>query len=274
MGLKMKNKKNESLIILNIIMPKLRLVFLLLVLLIPLTSRGQISVMDREYYPDLYIGVIGGYGLNTYKGTYLTFENTNECGKFTDGDGSGLLIGIKAEYKLSRRFNFYTSLVFEDRSGDFNSSSATAPVFITDDQPLQTATLEQKLKVKLNFMTLSPLIKYKPFEFDLGILLGPAVNFIMSDEITHTENITAPQELYYLNHTKSRTVLSGKIESKNSILLDLKAGISYGFQLEDDLKLSPEVFYTLPLMKVSSASDSDWKISGLQFLVSFSYGLK
>ena len=267
----MKNIRNDSLIILNKIMPKLRLVFLLLVLLIPLTSRGQISVMDREYYPDLYIGVIGGYGLNTYKGTYTTFESTNECGKFTDGDGSGILFGVKAEYILSHRFNLYGSMVYEDRSGDFNASSQKAPVFMGDNLPLQTATLEQQLKVNLVYLSISPLIKYKPFDIDLGILLGPSFNFIIHDEITQTENIIAPQTLYYLNGSKSRQVISGKISSKNSLLIDLKAGISYGF-IVDEYKISPEIFYSLPMMKVTS--DSDWKISGLQFLVSFSYGLK
>lgn len=252
-------------------MPKLRLFLLVLVLLFPLTSRGQISVLDREYFPDLYIGVMGGVGFNTYKGTFSTFENSNECGKFTDGKGSGFLLGAKAEYKLSHKFNLYGSIVYEDRSGDFNSSSITAPVFIADDKPLQTATLEQRLQVNLDYMAISPLIKYKPFEFDLGILFGPSFDFIIHNEMTHTENIIDPPGLYFLDGTKTRQVLSNKIPSKNSFLIDLKAGISYGIPV-DDFLLSPEIFYCLPLIKVTS--DSNWKISGLQLFLSFSYGLK
>lgn len=266
----MKNRKNETLIILNKIMYKLR-ILLVLALLFPLTSRGQISVLDREYFPDLYIGVMGGYGLNTYKGTFSTFENSTECGKFTDGDGSGVLFGIKAEYNLSRKFVLYASLVYEDRSGKFNTSSITAPVFIADDKPLATATLEQKLEVDLNYFSISPLIKYKPFDVDLGILLGPSINFVVKDGITHTENILSPQDLFFTNLSKTRTVVSGKITSKNSVLVDIKTGVSFGIPVNNDFKITPEIFYTFPLMKLTS--DSDWKISGLQFVLCFSYGI-
>ena len=266
----MNKLKNDFIIINNRHMPKLRLV-IMLALILPFISNAQISVLDREYFPDLYIGVLGGYGMDNYTGTFSTFEGSNECGKFTDGDGSGLLFGIKLEYKLSRRFDLYGSFVYEDRSGDFNSSSITAPVFVNDNLPPMNASLDQNLQVKINFFTFSPLIKYKPFDFDLGILFGPALDFIIKDEITHSENITAPAELYFLNKSKTRTVISGAIDSKNSLLLDLKTGLSLGIPLDENFKVTPEIFYTLPLMKVSS--NGDWKISRLQMVLSFSYAL-
>lgn len=246
--------------------------FLFLLIFIPLISRGQISVLDREYFPDMYLGIIGGYGLNTYKGTFSTYENKNECGKFTDGDGKGLLFGLKMEYNLTRRINLYLSFLYEDRGGDFNSSQISALVFIDDVNLVTDAILEQKLKSKINSFSINPMIKYKPFDFDFGLLIGPSINLITLDEITQTENILSPNELFFLKtHSKSRTVLTEKIESKNSILLDIKGGIAYGIPINSYFKITPEVYYYYPLVKVSSTSD--WKISGLQFFLSFTYAI-
>jgi len=71
--------------------------------------------------------------------------------------------------------------------------------------------------------------------------------------------------------SKSRTVLIEKIPSKSSVLLDIKTGLSYGLPINSYFKITPEVFYFYPLIKVSSSTD--WKISGLQVFLSFSYAI-
>lgn len=252
------------------VMSKLRL--WLLLFFIPLISRGQTSVLDREYFPDLYVGIIGGYSIHSYKGTLSTFENNNECGTFTDGDGKGVIFGLKMEYNLTRKINLLFSLLYEDKGGSFNSSIVTAPVFIDDNTLIKNASLEQKLESKINTFSLTPMIKFKPFDVDFGIIIGPSISFITSDEITHNENILSPSELYFLKtRSKSRTVLIEKIPSKSSVLLDIKTGLSYGLPINSYFKITPEVFYFYPLIKVSS--NTDWKISGLQVFLSFSYAI-
>jgi len=252
------------------IMSKLR--FWLLLFFIPLISRGQTSVLDREYFPDFYIGIIAGYSMHTYKGTISTYEKSNECGTFTDGDGKGLIFGLKMEYNLTRKLNLLFSLLYEDRGGNFNSSIVTAPVFVDDNTLVKNASLEEKLESKINTFSLNPMIKFKPFDVDFGIIFGPSISFITSDEITHNESILSPNELYFLKtRSKTRTVLTDKINSKSSMLLDLKTGLSYGIPINGYFKITPEIFYFYPLIKVSS--NSDWKISGLQVFLSFSYAI-
>jgi len=49
------------------------------ILLIPFTTKAQLSVMDREYFPDNYIGLIGGIGLTSYNGTLSFLSNQFNC---------------------------------------------------------------------------------------------------------------------------------------------------------------------------------------------------
>lgn len=251
-------------------MKKIR--FLLFLLIIPIGIFAQRSVLDREYIPNFFIGLEGGYSLNTYTGQYSTFEGTTECGTFKDGSGSGLLFGLRIEYMFSRRISLIGSILYEDRSGKFNKSSVAAPVFISDDKPPVDAVLEEALEAKLNYLSITPLLKFKLLRLGLDVVVGPSFNLLMSNKATQTENILSPSSLYFLGGSKSRTVIDGEIKSKNSLIIDAKAGLLFEIPVTDLFSIVPEVMATFPLMKVTS--EYDWKISTIQFLICFRYGFE
>ena len=261
---------NKRIMKFNMTMKKLILLFILLV---PITTKAQISVMFREYSPDNldnFIGLTGGIGLVSYTGTFSFFSKVDcEPYNFSAGTQVNVLFGLRAEYKISKQFYLYGSLLYEGRSAKFDPIDYSGFVFAGDSKPLEPLTLSQELEAKINVFSISPMIKYRPFNFDLGLVVGPSFAFIISDKINATESIVQPMELYYNNGEKKRVIHSGAIESKNTFLLDLKFGLSCGFMLTKRVKISPEIFYVLPLMNVTS--DDDWKISSIQFLLSLSY---
>ena len=251
------------------------IVLLSLILLISFTAKGQESVMDGSIIFNRFIGVTTGIGLTSYTGSTSFFNDRGDCDPYSFNSKSGFetnfLFGLKAEFKISRSFDFYASLLYEGRSAKFNPQEYTEPVYVSEAKPLELASFKQSLDAKVNVFSINPMIKYKPFRFDFGILVGPSVAFIVSDKLDAKELILEPAELFFQeNSRKERTIYSGEIESKNTLLIDLKIGLSYGFMLMEGIKLSSEIFYVLPLTKVNSVDN--WKISSIQFLVSCSYG--
>ena len=268
-------KINKKSIKVNMTMKKLA-ILLCFILLVPLTAKSQISVMDREYFPTSFIGLTAGIGLTSYSGSVSFYGNQVDCDPYTFDANSefqvNFLFGLRAEWKIAKQFDLYASLLYEDRSAKFDPFNYQGYVYVSDQKPLEPATLGQELDAKINILSITPMIKYRPFDFDFGILIGPSFALIISDELDSRESIIQPSELVFKpTGGKERTIYSGEIESKNSLLIDLKFGLSYGIMLAERIKLSPEVFYVLPLMNVTS--EDDWKISSIQFLLSLSYGL-
>jgi hypothetical protein len=246
------------------------------ILLVPFTAKSQMSVMDREYIPT-YIGLTVGVGLVSYTGTVSAIYYGDDGVKCVDDFNSksgfelNFLFGLKVERKISRYFDIYASLLYEGRSSvKFDPLDYTGYVYVDAIDDYVPAHLNRTLDAKINIFSITPMIKYKPFDFDFGILVGPSFAFMVSDELNNKETILEPAELFYKTGGKEITLYSGEIESKNSFLFDLKFGLSCGIMLTEEIKLSPEIFYVLPLTKV--CSEGDWKISSIQFLVSVSYG--
>ena len=246
------------------------------ILLFPFIAKSQkSSIMDEKYSFDNFIGITSGVGLVSYTGSFLLFSGEVDCNPYNFKTNNKLqtnfLFGLKAELKISKHFDIFASLLYEDRSAKFDILDCPLYVYVSEERPFELANFKQDLNAKINVFSISPMLKYRPFDCDVGILVGPSFAFMISDKLDSKEWITQPTELVYKESAKKeRTIYSGNIEPKNSLFIDLKFGLSYGFMLTKQIKLSPEIFYVLPLTKVSS--EDDWKISSIQFLVSCSYG--
>ena len=255
------------------------IILLSFILLLPFTAKSQVSVMDDIELPDRFIGFTGGVGLVSYTGSFLLFGAQVDCEpynfktntEFWTKFQTNLLFGLRAEWKISKHFDFYTSILYEDRSAKFAPLYYEQREYISDERPLEFVSLEQELNAKINILGITPMIKYRPFKFDFAILVGPSFAFILLDELDSKERITQPADFVYdpITGRKESTIYLGKIEPKNSFLLDLRFGLSCGFMLTKYIKFSPEIFYVYPLTKVSS--EGDWKISSIQFLGSLSF---
>jgi hypothetical protein len=278
-------QKEKSYELIKKISMKKIIILLSFILLVTFTAKSQISILDETQLPVIkeketvslnhFIGLTGGGGLVSYTGSFLLFGNEVDCDPYNFKTNTefqkNLLFGLRTEWKISRHFGFYASLLYEDRSAKFDPLDKNEPVYLDDEKYREPARFNQQLDGKINIFSVSPMVKYKPFDFDIGILVGPSFAYIVLDELDAKESILEPEELAFTeNDGKERTIYSGKIESKNSFLLDLKFGLSCGFMITKKIKLSPEIFYVLPLTEASS--EDDWKISFIQFLIGLSYG--
>jgi hypothetical protein len=249
------------------------IIFSCFILLVPFTAKSQKSVMD-EYAFDRFIGVTTGVGLVYYTGSFLLFGDEVDCELYhfqTNTEfQTNFLFGLRGELKISKHFDIYVSLLYEDRSAKFDPLDYALYEYISDEKPFELTSFKQELDAKINIFSINPMMKYRPFDFDFGILVGPSFAYIVSDELDSKEWILEPADFIYKESgERERTIYSGKIAPKNSFLFDLKLGLNCGLMITKQIKLSPEVFYVYPLTKVSS--EGDWKISSIQFLLSLSY---
>jgi len=248
---------------------------LLAILLVPFTAKSQVSVMDEGDFFDYFIGVTAGIGLTSYTGSVSFYaDQAEDCDPYHFNSKSGFetnfLFGLQAEWRIAKRFDLYASLLYENRSAKFDPQDYKEYVYVSDAKPFELGSFNRSLDAKINIFSITPMIKYRPFDFDLGILVGPSFAYIVSDELHAKELILEPKELYFSEiGGRERTIYSGQIKSKRSRLVDLKLGLSYEVMLTKRAKLSPEIFYVLPLTQVNYIDD--WKITSIQFLVSLSY---
>jgi hypothetical protein len=250
------------------------------ILLFTFTAKSQELVMDEKYLLNNFVGVIAGIGLTSYTGSVSFYADRVDCEPYGFSSKSGIetnfVFGLKAEFNISRRFDFYASFLYEGRSAKFAPQDYTERVYVSDTKPFELASFRQSLAANISAFSMTPMIKWKPLikykHFkDFGILLGPSFAFMTSDELEAKEQIIEPTELFFEGDgRRDRTIYLGEIESKNSLFIDLKFGLNYGFMITEQIKLVPEIFYVLPLTKVSS--EGDWKISSIQILVNCSYG--
>ena len=264
----MKTNKN------NITMKKL-IIISCFILLSPFTAKSQISVMDESYFLNRYIGITFGIGLTYYTGSVSFYADRVDCEPYSFSSKSGFetnfLFGLRTEWKISRHFDFCTSLLYEGRSANFEPLDYTLYVYVSDEKPFELASFNRRVDAKISILNITPMIKYRPFNFDFSILVGTSFAFVFSDELDVKESILEPVELFFQKiGGRERTIYLGKIESKNSFLFDLKFGLSCGIMLTEEIMLLPEIFYILPLTKINS--EGDWKIFSTQFLVSLLYG--
>jgi hypothetical protein len=237
-------------------------------------AKGQKSVMDESYILNRFIGVTAGVGLVSYTGSFLLFGDEVDCDPYNFKTNTefqtNFLFGLRAGWEISRHFDFCVSLLYKDRSAKFDPLDYAQPEYISDERPFELVNVKHDLNVKINMLSISPMIKYRPFYFDFGILVGTSFAFLILDELDSKKWITQPADVVYKKTGESqRSIYFGEIESKNSLMVDLKFGLSCGFIFEEQIKLSPEVFYVYPLTKV--CSEDNWKISSIQFLVNLLY---
>jgi len=250
-------------------------------LLVPFTAKGQENIMDETFLYSTFLGVTTGVGLTSYTGAVSFYADRVDCEpyRFDSQSSSELnfLFGFKFESRMSRYLDISLSLLYESRSGGFEPLNYTEHVYVSDTKPRELASFRQDLNASLSILSINPMLKFNPRRMgkvnlgDFSILVGATIAFMASDEIEATETILEPSDLFYQNaKSKERTIYTGEIASKNSLLFDLKFGLGYGFMITDRIKLSPEVFYMIPLTKVNT--ENDWKISTIQATVSLSYG--
>lgn len=187
------------------------------------------------------IGFYGGLGLNLHS----TFE-TDQKSEL----GIGPFVGIIGNFPINNMF------VISGRIGYYNLNGS---LFTDEDE-----FTRYRVNAKLDYIEISPILQiHNLFNNPMYLLAGLEFG--------------APMSIKY--DFVTTTPLGENVQSDIDVVdkasrLAIAAGVGYTFQLSDNIYLSPEASFRLPLTTVSTNSGYDkWNVSQIRLGVNLTYSL-
>lgn len=187
------------------------------------------------------IGFYGGLGLN--------FHSTFEADQKSEL-GIGPFIGIIGNFPINNTF------AISGRIGYYNLNGS----LFRDESEF----LRYRVNAKMDYIEISPILQIhnlfdNPMYFLAGLEFGAPMS-VKYDFVTTTP-------------TGENTQPDIDVVDKASRLA-IAAGVGYSFQLSDNIYLSPEASFRLPLTTVSTNSSYDkWNVSQLRLGINLTYSL-
>ncbi len=245
-------------------------------------SAQQDSTLEAqvEVPPSLYIGLFGGYQLNshtvTLSPTYFFADGGYPEGtSFGNGDGNGLNLGALVEYPFSVFFAVGLRLGYMDRSGTMPLDYVNSVDVVGSDGSPVTATVHGELQTTLGYLNLTPHVKITPASLPLYAIAGIGVLYPISTDHQFIEVVTNPADgLFVRTDNRGRLVSLGSLPDASMHLAAL-AGVGVDIPLSRSIILFAEGQYTLGLGDVvdNLRAGEEWKTSTLGGVVGIKVGL-
>lgn len=240
---------------------------------------------SSEYVPDVFrLGGFAGYSRN-YHATQANIFECPECGQFSNGQGSGMIVSFFGELPLNNyaqqaglslgdiRIDGYLGLGIAERGGDFGEA-VTAELPVQDPNTLEYVPLQRQhgYNASMRYMNYDLGFRVMPYPaipvyINLGVNMstpvGDAARYKQSERILSPHGVLYPE-----TNTIDKSVGAGVIADLNSPF-GMKFGTGYEAPLSEVLTAAPEVRYYLPLGEAQSAKQ--WSISALEIGVAFRY---
>jgi outer membrane protein OmpA-like peptidoglycan-associated protein len=216
-----------------------------------------------------YLGAAGGYTRNWHNAEMSLISAEPECGTYSYGTGSGMYLGIVGETPL-----FYPWLrgtarfTWTQLGGSLQTHCSLIEVVDPRSGEPVPLVREYRRSATLNYAMLELGAKGYPLEFPLFASIGFGFGLPVATSNDEHERIISPGGVRYADGTIKRKNFDGDIEN-SGMRAALLAGIGYDYALRDDVELSPEILYSLPLTDVSS-SDA-WSVNAMRFGVSLKW---
>jgi hypothetical protein len=235
---------------------------------------GEPEPIDKILYPGamvrILLGPYAGINLNMHSGQFSTSENGVTCCNFSEGDGIGLVAGIKAFIPISDAFRISPRLFYEQRGGDFTAELLSYP-FFGANQMLEYVDMENKLEASLGTIGVDLFASYHTGVAGIYLAAGPSFCFVASQNFRKTESILRPSGVTYLDGSTSKAVFDGELEIVQDLLFGLRGGVGMLLPVTSEIQLDFEALYHLPLNSVSS--ESDWNASAFQATIGILFEL-
>lgn len=204
--------------------------------------------------PSKFIGLNGGYSLNSSTGDFEFLEDYTPCCKYQSGTGYSLEIGLHYEYWL----NSISAVIFKST---FNSTSSnfsqTIQVPRSDGINDYIAKYNYSMSEKRNYLILSGLFKHRILKSHFAIVAGLNSYYILGSQATHTEDIISPMDERFIDGTRSRVIKKGMYGEYNTITINPVIGFNYDYAILRGYYSSFTASLQIPVTNV--INNEDWK---------------
>lgn len=234
------------------------------IILLTLTLITFLFNLNAQVKPVYYIGGFADFNYNIHWADFRKLGDIpNCCPIFTSGTSYGFAAGglfeypIKDEILLGARVGFSSIgalLLYEE--------TYVIGVYRGDSLEIEYVKIQTNFDSKLYIIGIEPYFNYL-FLDDFCIYLGFNFSYILTGKIDKKEEIISPDSVKFSNGSVTRILFTNKdIPDKKSLLLFIVFGFDYEIPLSNNLILTPEIKYHLPLNNISG---DYWKASVLQF---------
>lgn len=207
-------------------------------------------------------GVVAGAGVQFHSSGFTSLPPVllpPAAEPFTTAVGPSFSLGLETRYRILPRLLFGLGVDVSSWSGSF---SADEPTFFVIQGVGTPGVITHDLNIALTSIGVTPSIAVpvlSSLTLDAGIRMVAAV---ATSSYEHTETITQPADIPFLNGEGSRSAGEGDIRDVQRFSLSLDAGIRYNIPLAKSLSIAPEARFRYGLTSLSS--NVDWNFTGVQ----------
>ncbi len=217
------------------------------------------------------LGFLLGFGQNVQSGKYLV--ECKEC-EFRGGVGFNFTLGAYYEREIENNINLgllasYSSINIESKFTEREKLGFLSKITnVTDSLPIDFLHTG---KASFSFLSLTPFIRWQPTKA-FFLRVGPSISFVLSNNITHTQEPVNPivtlssGEVGKLTQGSgySSTLEDGKFPNVSSTQIALWTDIGFNIPISKKVTFCPVFNYNLPFTNISSYGDnfkiSTWRI--------------
>ena len=210
------------------------------------------------------VGICIGANYNTHNIDNLqTLSAGACCASFSDaGHGYGLNLEGLLEFPLNQNIKTQFRFGFTSLSGELVSNNLSPIIY--EDKSID-AVIEDRLDVSIKALRFQPSIQYNiidNFYFHIGI----GLTYIANNKVIYESTVLSPENVT-IDGQRSNT--STENMDMNTILFDIIPGISYDFDVNRYLTLSPEIKYVYTISHLTA--DMDYFVNQVQFGLSLKF---
>lgn len=215
------------------------------------------------------IRLMGGIVASNYTADLTQTGTIVDCGTLTGGSGIGPSISAIAEIPFSPTLGLGLGASFVGRNGTLKNNGQFLLRDLANNRDV-VVTTEHSVAATWSCIEVQPDLRIpligETRTSPLGIAIGPRIAFPLSATYTQTESIVEPDNAYLVvdgQRVQSRTVSSGDITTKSSVLFGMSAAVESKILLSDGWAIAPQVSFDYFFNNM--VSDATWKTWGVRF---------
>lgn len=215
---------------------------------------------DNVLYPQpalpVYIGPEIGYAVYDIDASFTVGEDGRECAAFSDANGTGPTIGMRAFVYATPWILLTSRLRYEPRHASFTTPLEPEPVRDANDS-IVMLTREGRVDATISTFTLDLRVGVDLFESGFYLAGGVAGSLVGSSFYDYTERITGPAGFVHSDsRSNEKTLLTAEpFSNSRSFIAEARGGAGLLVSL-GPIVLNPEVSYTYPLNSLFAPPDT------------------
>ncbi|MAT40555.1 MAG: hypothetical protein CL946_13240 [Ectothiorhodospiraceae bacterium] len=220
------------------------------------TSQAQqLTEKSHNFERKNSIGVALGYGLNLHSADFPELPGVaNCCTGFTGGSGTAPWFGLVYNIPPGDGFGVNLQLTYVDASADLIEEENIGPIGSVLGP--QDGIVEHRLYSTTAMLEFRPTVTYTLFKsIPLTGFLGPAVGFLMTNDVQQEEAFTNPPDAAFDDGSRVRNQYEGEVPEGGSLYFGLATGLRYHTYLSKTLTLVPELSITAGMTSLSDGVD-------------------